>query len=112
MFLGTEKIDRVLTDSILELGIKVKVKKTMHQGLYIYDKTKIEAKLETHFGKIMLFVRPLDEDYIDDVYVPFKEFATQRCDINPSKAYFHGTMDIYSPRRLHDMKEEWVIDNN
>ena len=102
MFLGTEKIDKVLTDSILELGIKVKVKKTMHQGLYIYDKTKIEAKLETHFGKIILFVRPLDEDYIDGVYVPFKEFATQRCDINPTKAYFQGTMDIYSPRRMKD----------
>lgn len=109
IFLGTEKIDKVLVDLLLENGITKKVKKSIHPGFYVYDGLKIEAKLETSvFGKIMLLVRPVDEDYIDGVYVPFREWTEQRGDIDPSKAYFHDGMNIYNPGQIKHLKESWV----
>ena len=100
-FYPTEKIDKMLADQIIELGITKKVKKCRENGFYIYDNEKIEAKLETNpLGKIMLLVRPLNPNYglMDDAFIPFREWAEQRMDIDPKKAYNKNALDIYSAR--------------
>jgi len=115
LFLGNEKIDKVILEQILELGITKKIKKCVDPGFYTYGGEKIQAMLDSNqFGKIVLLVRPINYSsygYIEGMFVSFKEFAEKNGDVNATKTYFHNEVDIYSARQMKQLKEGLAQDH-